>query len=191
MLSSITSRFSAAYRGQVGSLRAVCGQNGEQREANACCTNPSPPPKLSRALRRACVMQSGRSPVCSNWSCHRTSASGERGRAIPAYAAYAKLMGPEIFTRETCGPEPLGSGAGWPVLPGFCRVGRAELAVGISAGHFPHHHGITRVALGVVKLNLSGLATERAPSRDRPRDHFQDETPGAGHVDSERSRAAL
>jgi hypothetical protein len=34
----------------------------------------------------------------------------------------------------------------------------------------------------VVKLKLSGFATERAPSWDRPRDHFQDETPGAGHV---------
>jgi hypothetical protein len=49
-------------------------------------------------------------------------------------------------------------------------------------GHFPHHHGITRIPLGVVKLDLSGFATEWAPSWDRPRDHFQDETPGAGHV---------
>jgi hypothetical protein len=57
-----------------------------------------------------------------------------------------------------------------------------ERAADIGAGHFPQHHGVTRVALGVVKFKLSELAAERAPAWDRPRDHFQDETPGAGHV---------
>jgi hypothetical protein len=81
-----------------------------------------------------------------------------------------------------CGPKyqgPEGSGAGWPLLPGFCRVGWEESAADIGATHVPHHYGVERLPVGpdVVKLNLSGLATERAPSWDRPRDHFQDETP--------------
>jgi hypothetical protein len=81
---------------------------------------------------------------------------------------------------STRGPNLWLSEAGWPLLPGFCREGLKEQAADIGAGHFPHHHGVARVTLSVVKLDLSELATERASSWDRPRDHVQDGIPSAG-----------
>jgi hypothetical protein len=61
----------------------------------------------------------------------------------------------------------------------FSPRGAEELATDLGAGHFPHHHGVTRVrvALGVVKLDLSEFAAERHFPGDRLTDHFQEETP--------------
>ena len=49
-----------------------------------------------------------------------------------------------------------------------------KLAAGIGASHIlQHHSGRLSVDAQVVKLKLSGCTAERAPSRDRPRNHAQ------------------
>src|ERR1019366_8982953 len=124
------------------SCEAIAFESRRDRTAAWGCSYTGGSVKVTLPIRA----RSNPPPMIVRWSPISSVSSRVRAGCVSTRMTFSARTGGRQDARrygpKYQGPEPLGSGAGWPLLPGFCRVGPEERTADIGAGDFPHHYGV-------------------------------------------------